>query len=134
MKLEHSYINIHNSISLAFAKSSSPLSTFLEKEYSYCVVDRVSNPDICIDWKEDSINKDAYIVNDPVSYDDRGVFLFDRDYRICRISMDRVGEKGLEILCDPAFNPHFFAIILEAILSVYFFKKDKLYNWSIKIS
>ena len=51
-----------------------------------------------------------YVIREPVSYDNKGVYIFDKQNKKLRINFSYLGEKSTDIICDPDFHPPFFAI------------------------
>lgn len=128
MQSSHVFLHILHKVSVSVENNGTPLSHFLQKELASSLVETPqTSPDITVSFRPESISPSSYSVKDSVSYDSKGPFLFDKNFRLCRIDLAQIGNKNLSVVCDPEFNPHFFAIILEALVQVYLFSFESFF-------
>ncbi len=110
------YLSILGEIGVAIGGKPSTIVDYVKSEYGAFETNRLSPGaiDIEIEFVEDvSSPADSVHIRAPVSYDDRGVFLHDPQYHVFRIDFDGARDGVWRATCDTAFNPHFFAIIME---------------------
>jgi hypothetical protein len=118
-----------SAVTIEAPDGDSALSTFLRQEYMPYIREKQSaaSPDIIISYREHQKELGFYMVKAPVSFDDEGVFLFDGLRRVCRVDWDQIGLGTVKIVCDPRFNPHFFAIIVEFLVHINFVKRGSFF-------
>lgn len=107
-----------NSVDIEVTSDCS-LASYLEEEYSEYVVTRgMPYPRLRIDFEEMSRGLDgAHDVRSPVGFSTRGVFLYDRKLTKLYPDLGNFGVLGYTVTCDPRFNPQFFSIIFEYLVS-----------------
>ena len=111
------YINYLNLFSAQVFGDQGTAHQFIRDEFSNCISDRCLNDlTIRIRFEKDSMTTDDYIVREPVTYDEKGVYIFDREGRKARIDFDAIGNDPCTVACDPDFYPPFFAILLEYVV------------------
>ncbi len=110
------HINYLNLFSAVVVGDQGTAHQFIRDEFSNCISDRPLNDlTISIQFEKDRMQTNDYIVREPVSYDERGVYIFDQDRRKARIDFDAIGYDLCTISCDSDFHPPFFAILLEYV-------------------
>jgi hypothetical protein len=122
------YINYSNTFSIKLSGIRGGTWIFLEKEYHYHISQKPKNKvQIHISFQSDKICKDEYIVREPVSYDEKGVYVFDKNGNKSRLNFDDLNSKKIHTLnCDPDFHVDFFAILLEFIIYIHLLRKKEL--------
>ena len=95
------------------------LMTYIEHEYGpFVVKNRDDDVDLVIELAQDVTSPDRMaVVRPPVGFDERGVFFHDPTYHVLRLNFENFGARNYTITCDPEFNPHFFAIVFEYLVS-----------------
>lgn len=110
------YINYLDLFSAEVGGEYGSAHQFVQEEYQACLGSHpLCDSTVRIHFCRDRMNADDYVVRAPVSYDDRGVYLFDHARLKARIDFDSIGAGTWTILCDPDFHPPFFAILLEYV-------------------
>ena len=111
-------IDLFGLVQFEIAGTASPILTYVEHEYgSLQTAARRGTPDLYVELVEDKVDPArAMRVRGPVSYDSRGVFLHDPQYRALRIDFETLGTPGARITCDKDFNPHFFAVVIDYLI------------------
>lgn len=123
------WIELMGVVRIEAEDANSPVINLLRQEYKPYILesDFGVKADIIVTMREDAKTHDFYRVKSPISFDEEGVFLFDSRYRVCRLDWDRIGLDGVRVQCDPAFNPHFFAIIIEYLVHMRFVRKGAFF-------
>ena len=87
---------------------------FIKEEFGDYVGSSPTNElTINIIFVKDRMDPSDYVVREPVSYDEMGVYIFDQSGRKARIDFQSLGSKISFLRCDPDFHPPFFAILFE---------------------
>ncbi len=121
------YINFLNIFSAKITGKNGTTRKFLLEEYSDYISSKPKNDvSIYIDFIKDEIGKDQYIVKKPVSYDNKGVFIFDEYNKKLRIDFNNLGSDSCKISSDLNFHPPFFSIFFEYISYIEALKKNKI--------
>ena len=110
------YLSILGEIGVAIGGKPSTIIDYVKSEYG--AFERPDlDPgavDIEIEFIDDRSSPDDCVhIRAPISYDDRGVFLHDPEYHVFRVDFAAAASGKWRATCDVAFNPHFFAIIME---------------------
>ena len=110
------HINYLNLFSAQVSGDQGTAHQFIRDEFHNCISDRPLNDlTIRVRFEKDSMTTGDYIVREPVTYDEKGVYIFDQDRRKARIDFDAIGNDLCTVECDPDFYPPFFAILFEYI-------------------
>ncbi len=118
-------VKIFENVSFRCSEKESPISRFVVAEYApWLHTDETQAADYEIDFEEATLPESCYRVRPPVTYDDRGVLIFDQQNRILRVDLAQLGSPGCRVQVHPQFNINFFAIILEALLHLAFLRHD----------
>lgn len=113
------YINYLDLFSAKLTGKNEATFAFMQSEFSGYISDHHKNDlKIHIHFEDDIMQTDEYIVREPVSYDERGVYIFDKNKRKARIDFGSLGQGLCSISCDPNFHTSFFAILFEFIAYV----------------
>ncbi len=121
------YINYLDLFSIQIESDASKLVSFLKQEYKYeCSKEQKNKALVHLIIEEDSRKESDYVVREPVSYDNKGVYIFDKQNKKLRINFSSLGDKSSEINCDPNFHPPFFAILIDYLASVYALSKKQI--------
>lgn len=122
------YINHLDIFAIKIPKNESgSIPQWLNDEFADHMGNNAQNPvTVEIKYKEDAMHAHEYVVKDPVSYDSKGVYIFDYLGKKMRINFDNLGtNKTCVIECDPEFHPPFFAILIDFLVYVESLKCDK---------
>ena len=121
------YINFLNIFSAKITGKKGATRNFLLEEYSDYISEKPKNDvTIFIDFIKDEICKNQYIVKKPVSYDSKGVFIFDDNNKKLRIDFNNLASNCCKISSDLNFHPPFFSIFFEYISYIEAIKKNKI--------
>ncbi len=129
------YLDILGLVEVEVRGSGDNLRNYLRHEYSAFEVDDPTDriPDVVIHLVEDVSSEERSVhVRGPVAYDDDGVFLHHNlpgevEYNAFRIDFDVIGHDTCKVTCDPSFNPHFFAIIVDYLIHIHLLQHDATY-------
>ncbi len=121
------YINYLDLFSIQIGSRECRILSFLNDEYRDSISKNKENDHLINLILEEDRRKDSdYVVREPVSYDNNGIYIFDKHNRKLRINFSSLGEKTSEIICDPDFHPPFFAILIDYLASVYALSRNKI--------
>lgn len=129
------YLDILGLVEIEVQGEGDNLRNYLSHEYSTFSVAEPSGrtPDIVVQLTEDISSEERSVhVRGPVAYDDKGVFLHHNlpgnvEYNAFRIDFDAIGHGTCKVTCDPDFNAHFFAIIVDYLIHVHLLQHDAAY-------
>jgi len=122
------FINIIDKICFSVNGKDGRVLEFIESEYQKNITDQPFDTiSFHVDIVEDNKQPLKYILEPPVSYDEKGIFIFDTDHKILRIDFSRIGIDTYHVICDKNFNPDFIAIILEYLIHLSFVSRDAFF-------
>ena len=121
------YINYLDLFSIYFEPNKGLISSFLVDEYKD-EIDKIQRNKLLISltFQDESREEFDYILRDPVSYDDKGTFIFDKENKKLRVDFLTLGNEKSEVVCDSNFHPPFFAILIDYLVSVYALDQEKV--------
>ena len=114
------YINYLDLFSIHYVPNNGHISSFLSEEYKENLSEtKINDVLINLTLTNNEREESDYILRDPVSYDDLGVFIFDKHNKKLRIDFSTMGDEITEVVCDPNFHPPFFAIFIDFLVFIY---------------
>jgi len=121
------YFNFLDLFSIKAESNKGKVFEFLSDEYEEIFDEKINTTEeINLIFKKDKGEEHDYIVRDPVSYDRKGVYIFDLNRKKLRLDFDTIGDNTCQIICDPDFHPPFFAILVDFLAYIYALKKRRI--------
>ncbi len=122
------YFNVLDEIGVALHGRPSALLEHFRSDYGAFQVDDLpaNKVNVAIEFVDDRPAPSACVdVGEQVSYDGRGVFLRDSQYRPFRIDFDSARARTWQASCDADFDPRHFDRILEQLIHFQLLKRGK---------
>ena len=123
------YINYLNYFSIKVSGEKGLVWEFLTKEYknyiSFEKAENILKAELFL--AKDELKTSEYIVKDPISYDNKGVYIFDNKGKKARLNFETLQNNKLHLITvDPNFHTPFLAILVEYIIYVHLLKINKI--------